>query len=117
MAKISDFVGSNNSNGEQRQQALYWINFLVPNSAGEFVSQSFLTSTPCNDWNAVIKVANKLPILAAALRAKGLSAQNELKAGATLRFKISQHLGMELRAVGSTEATLNETNEVEVELL
>ena len=113
--KISDFATGNNSN-EGRTQAKFWINLLVPNQQGEFVSQSFLAGTPCNDWQSVIKIANKLPLLAAAMKLKGLSAKDELPAGETLRFKISPLLGMELRAVGNAEQTLND-NDVEVELL
>ena len=117
MAKISDFVGSNSNNNGERVQAKFWINWLTKNQNGEFVSQSFLTGTPCNDWNAVVKVANKFPMLAAAMRQKSLSAQKELAAGETLRFKVSELLGMELRAVGAeAEQTLNAA-EVEVELL
>ena len=113
MAKISDYTGSNN----ERPQAKYWVNWLVSNQAGEFVSQSFLAGTACSDWNAVIKIANKFPLLAAALKAKKLSAQMELQPGEVLRFKINQHLGMELRAVGQTEQTLNDSDDLEVELL
>ena len=116
MAKISDYVGG--SNNENRTQARFWVNWLVTNQAGEFVSQSFLNGTPCNDWGAVVKVANKFPILAAALRAKNLSSTAELSPGETVRFKLSQHLGMELRAVSSAEQTLNAAaDDVEVELL
>lgn len=114
--KISDFAGNNSNEG--RQQARFWVNFLVPNQQGEFVTQSFLSGTPCQDWNSVIKIANRFPLLAAAMKLKNLSAKDELPAGETLRFKLSAHLGMELRAVGNAEATLNDSNsDLEVELL
>lgn len=114
--KISDFANNSGTNNE-RTQAKFWLNLLVPNQQGEFVTQSFLAGTPCNDWGAVVKVANRFPLLAAAMKLKGLSAKDELKAGETLRFKLSPHLGMELRAVGSAEATLNTADDMEVELL